>query len=397
VRRRLAIVAMLLIVGASGAAAHDPSAYGGLFRSRDLGGTWLNADVGLFLNAALTVAVDPRDPNHLLLGTDLGLLRSRNGGRSWEPEAQGVIVGGVFAAVFAPDGRSAICVAPGGVFRLGSEGWRRARAPGGAAPARAVTFAGADRVYLLGRGGLFVSRDGGRTFGRTAEALPAEAEITALAVLPRRPVEGLLAVVAGRLMASEDGGDHWSGRDAGLARAAVDTVVIDPVVPGRVWVASADRLYVSDDAGASWRTVGGPLPEPGTNVRGVAADPETRILVVTTHRGLYRSEDGGRSWALKEGGLPVHLEAGPLVRAPGDPRILYVVFSLVPYLEAWRTAVEGGNLLARTDPVSLAGGLAFVLLLLIGGGLLARWLDRRRGGGARTVTPVSGGALRHDL
>ena len=46
----------------AGASAHDPSAYGGLFRSRDLGGIWLNADVGLFLNAALTVAVDPRDP-----------------------------------------------------------------------------------------------------------------------------------------------------------------------------------------------------------------------------------------------------------------------------------------------------------------------------------------------
>ena len=45
--------------------AHDPSAYGGLFRSRDLGKTWLNADVGLFLNAALAVAVDPSDPNHL--------------------------------------------------------------------------------------------------------------------------------------------------------------------------------------------------------------------------------------------------------------------------------------------------------------------------------------------
>src|SRR3712207_5655397 len=136
---------VLLLVGAGGAQAHDPSAYGGLFRSRDLGGTWLHADVGLFLNAALTVAVDPRDSNHLLMGTDLGLLRSRNGGRSWEPEAQGLIVGGVFAAAFAPDGRTAICAAPGGVFHLGSDGWRRARAPDGAAPARAVIFAAAAR------------------------------------------------------------------------------------------------------------------------------------------------------------------------------------------------------------------------------------------------------------
>ncbi len=391
-RRRLVLALVLLLTVGGGAGAHDPSAYGGLFRSRDLGGTWLNADVGLFLNAALTVAVDPRDPNHLLMGTDLGLMRSRNGGRRWEPEAQAAILGAVFAVAFAPDGRSAVCAAPSGVFRLDERGgWSRARAPGGAVPARAVAFGAADRVYLLGRDGLFVSVDGGESFRRGAEALPAEAEITALALSPGPSGEVLFAVVADRLMASEDGGDGWSVRDAGLGRAPVDTVAADPGSPGRVWAASADRLYVSDDVGASWRAVGGPLPEPGTNVRGVAADPEADTLVVTTHRGMYRSEDGGRGWALREGNLPVHLEAGSLVRVPGDPRTLYAAFSLVPYPEVWRTAVEGGNLLARTDPVSLAGGFAFLLLVMIGGGLLARWLDRRRAGAAGTAAPTTGG------
>ena len=57
--------------------AHDPSSYGGVFRSRNLGGTWLNADVGLFLNATLTVAADPRDASRLLVPTDLGLPQPR--------------------------------------------------------------------------------------------------------------------------------------------------------------------------------------------------------------------------------------------------------------------------------------------------------------------------------
>ena len=108
-------------------------------------------------------------------------------------------------------------------------------------------------------------------------------------------------------------------------------------------------------------------------------------LVVTTHRGMYRSEDGGHSWTFKEGNLPVHLESGPLVRDPSDARTLYAVYSLMPYAEVWRTALEGGNLLARVDPVSLAGGLAFVLLLMIGGGLLARWLA-----GLRAARSTSG-------
>src|SRR6202040_3032850 len=94
---------------AGSASPHDASSYGGVFRSRDLGAAWLNADVGLFLNAALVIAVDPRDSSHLLVGTDLGILSSNNGGRSWVPEARDVIIGAVFALVFSPDGELAIC------------------------------------------------------------------------------------------------------------------------------------------------------------------------------------------------------------------------------------------------------------------------------------------------
>ena len=41
-------------------------------------------------------------------------------------------------------------------------------------------------------------------------------------------------------------------------------------------------------------------------------------------------------------------------------------------------AVDGSNLLARIEPVSLAGALSFCVLVLIGGGLAARYLSRRR-------------------
>src|SRR5690242_20185238 len=101
-----------------GASAHDASSYGGVFRSRNLGGTWLSADVGLFLNAALIVAINPTNASHLLAGTDLGLLGSRNAGLSWAPEADDQIFGAVFAITFFDDGKGAICAAQSGVFRF---------------------------------------------------------------------------------------------------------------------------------------------------------------------------------------------------------------------------------------------------------------------------------------
>jgi len=48
----------------------------------------------------------------------------------------------------------------------------------------------------------------------------------------------------------------------------------------------------------------------------------------------------------------------------------------------WRSAVEGRNLLSRLDPVSLAGGFAFIALLVISGVLLVGWLERQRSAAA---------------
>jgi hypothetical protein len=100
--------------------------------------------------------------------------------------------------------------------------------------------------------------------------------------------------------------------------------------------------------------------------------------VLTTHRGLWRSADGGRSWRLMEENLPVHLEAGPLVRDPTNSAALYAGFSLLPYSELWARDLKGKPLLHRVDALSLAGGTAFLLVLALLGGLAVRWLAHAR-------------------
>jgi photosystem II stability/assembly factor-like uncharacterized protein len=236
------------------------------------------------------------------------------------------------------------------------------------------------RVYLLGRSRLFMSDDGGRTYDPSPTDLPEQAEMTAL-VAATKPSEALLAVVDGEIAVSRDDGLHWRRHAVAPPPARADMVSLDPYSPTRAWAAAADRIYRSDDLGLTWQAFGGLLPEPQTIVRGIAANENATAIVVTTHRGMYRSEDGAQTWALKEGNLPIHLESGPLTRDPSDARVLYAVYSLLPYGEVWRTAIEGGNLLAHLDPVSIAGGVAFVLLLLGGGIFLALWLVRLRGAG----------------
>jgi photosystem II stability/assembly factor-like uncharacterized protein len=370
----LVCVASLL---ASSASAHDASSYGGVFRSRDLGAAWLNADVGLFLNAALVVAVDPRDSSHLLVGTDLGILSSRNGGRSWVAEARDLIIGAVFAVAFSPDGELAVCAAASGVFRRDQDGWVRAEAPGSAIPARALVAGAANhRFYLLGRRELLASEDGGRTYA-VVPGLAVDSEMTALASIPGS-ADILAAVIDGRAMISHDEGRTWRNAGFGRADAPVDTIATDARRPQRIWAAADGRIVVSDDLGSGWRSIGRSLPEARARVRGIAASADATTLVISSDRGIYRSDDGGETWVPKEDNLPIHIEAGPLARDPNDATVVYAVFSLMPYAEVWRMALEGGNLLARIEPISLVGGFSFCILVLIGGGLAALHLSRRR-------------------
>jgi photosystem II stability/assembly factor-like uncharacterized protein len=370
-------LACVVCLMADSTSAHDASSYGGVYRSRDLGAAWLNADVGLFLNAPLVVAVDPRDSSHLLVGTDLGIVSSRNGGRSWVAEARNVIFGAVFAVAFSPDGELAMCVAASGVFRQDRDGWLRAEAPESAIPGRALVAGPANnRFYLLGRNELFVSEDRGRTYS-VVPGLPQMSEITALAVIPGS-ADVLAAVTDGRAMISQDGGRTW--RNAGLdgPGASVDTIATDATQPRRIWAAAGGRIVVSDDLGSSWHSVGRSLPEAKARVRGIVASADATTLMVSSDRGIYRSEDGGESWAPKEDNLPIHIEAGLLARDPNDASVVYAIFSLMPYAEVWRIAIERRNVLTRAEPISLAGGLSFCLLVLIGGGLAAWYLLRLR-------------------
>src|SRR5215475_9092334 len=239
-RMTLWLVCVMSLLAGS-ASAHDASSYGGVFRSRDLGGAWLNADVGLFLNAALVIAVDPRDSSHLLVGTDLGILSSHNGGRSWTPEARDVIIGAVFALAFSPDGELAVCAAASGGFRGDQDGWLRAEVPGSAIPARALVAGPANhRFYLLGRRDLFASEDSGRTYA----AVPGLADITEMTALVAIPgaANVLAAVIDGRAMISHDGGHTWRNAGFGGADAPVDLITIDAGRPQRIWAAAGSRI-----------------------------------------------------------------------------------------------------------------------------------------------------------
>jgi len=374
--RLLLAAAFFALLWSAEAHAHDPSAWGGVFRSRDDGARWLPVNEGRFIGGALGLAISPIDAHHLLLGTDSGLLRSRNGGRDWVVEAPNVLIGGVFATAFDADGVRALASTALGVFRS-EDGitWRRTSLAKDALPARAIVRgATPGRAHLAGTNGVWRSEDWGASWTSDRDGL-AEGPVGIVIALPG-PSGVLYAIAGRRLWMRSDDAPSWKASDAGMAEGRVDAVAVDAGDPARLWAVAGDQLYLSEDCARTWRPFGRPFPVSNTRVRGIAVTGAAVAISLTSDRGLLRSADHGRTWALQEGMLPVHLEAGPLVRDPTDPVTLYAGFALTPYDEMWRLAVEGGTSLGRLDALSLAGGVAFLAVMALAAAAALRWLGR---------------------
>jgi len=367
-----AALALAVVLWSSVVSAHDASSWGGLFRSLDHGATWFLASPGAYPTAAIALAVSPTDGNHLLLATDTGLLRSRNGGRDWSREASNVLTGAVFAATFAGDGRRALISTGTGIFRSDADNdWRPMRPPRGAVPARAIARGAAKgRAYLAGWTGFARTDDWGDSWSTAADGLP-DSPVTSVLVSPGLP-DALHVVVHEQIWSSHDGAQTWVKQRVGTD--GVDALGDDAGIATRLWAARGNRLLRSDDGGTSWRATGGLLPEANTSVRAIGASGD--VVVVTTDRGIFRTSDGGERWVPVVDNLPAHLEAGPLVRDPSEPARLYAGFAVTPYPELWRRAVDGVVAWQRIDLSSLLGAVALLTLLGAAGFAALRRLRR---------------------
>ena len=345
--------------------AHDADSYGGLYRSRDAGATWLPADAGLYINASNAVAISAADSNHLLYGTDTQLLRSNNGGRDWHEQA--LVTGPVFCAAFDRDGHGAFAANPNGLFRSDDGvNWRMIEVSSMAIPIAQIVV-GRTHVYLAGNDGLYIGNASGQDWRGPANGLPEEA-ISALLLTEGNTQASIHAVLAGRIWRSTDGGATWQQAAGDWRDQRVDTITTDPDDQRRLWAAGASRLFRSDDAGETWLPHGKPLPDPNIFIRGIAVAVTGSVIVLTTHRGVMRSADSGASWEKIESALPLHLEASPLAQDATNPSIVYAGFSLHPYSEAWRAAQEAAQQLrqARSRNRNSVFALAIGGVLLIG-------------------------------
>jgi photosystem II stability/assembly factor-like uncharacterized protein len=256
-------------------------------------------------SGAQCLAVDPRDPDVIYVGCrGGGLMRSTDGGRSWQqpdlPEAD------VFSV--------AVSAADGAVYA-------------GTEPSR-----------------LFRSRDGGESFeeltalqeisSRDEWSFPPRpwtSHVRSVAPDPYRADRVLVGIELGGLMYTEDDGATFSDHRPGAQRD-VHTLAWHPTAQGRAYEAAGGGAAWSRDGGRTWEAaddgrdrnyVWALAPDPADADRwliSAAAGPRRAHGDDPADAAIYRWSGDG-PWEELASGLPVPLDSMPYALSAAGPDV----------------------------------------------------------------------------
>lgn len=246
------------------------------------------------------LAFSPEDANVLFFGHHNGIMRTNDGGRTWQPLVDRRNFDAMNLAI-SPTNPRQVYLAGHDIFQVSTDGgssWQPVQhnLPGTDIHGFAMSQDDSNRLYAFVVGfGLFRSQDGGRTWQSTGGQLPGD--LTALAAAGGGTETLYAGSMSSGMLKSTDGGGIWAPAAVGLGLARVLTVGVDPVVHQTVYAGGEGGLYKSKDGGASWKK----LPFPGTSVVALAVSPaKPNVVVAIWDQGreglVFRSEDGGATW-----------------------------------------------------------------------------------------------------
>jgi photosystem II stability/assembly factor-like uncharacterized protein len=231
-----------------------------------------SVETGLEGRGARCLALDPRDPDTLYVGTsDEGIFKSVDGGATWEnlsgiehPRVTAVAVSPTDGAVYAGTEPSALFVS-----RDGGTSWRELEGMGNlpSAPTwsfpprpwtshvRAIALSYADpNLIVVGieLGGVLRSADGGETWQDQRPG--AQPDCHSLFAHPGAP-ELLYEAGGGGFAQSTDFGDSWDGADGGMDLHYVWGLAVDTEDPSLVYTSAASGPYQAHGRGSSNATI----------------------------------------------------------------------------------------------------------------------------------------------
>jgi len=279
------------------------------------------------------LAVDPTDPQHLLLGTiDGQIYQSMDGARTWARlvnfNRPSIYIDHI---IIDPRDSKTVYVAahkhkePGGFFKTtdGGETWREATELKTEALHSLAQSPSDPNILIVGSNrGVYRSTDSGETWTQLPTSpYPDIRNVESIAVDPRDP----RAIYVGTWhlpWKTEDGGQTWKSIKTGMIDDSdVFAIEIDETRPNHVIASACSGIYESQNAGANWRKVQG-IPSQSRRTRDIMQHPAVPSTIFAgTTEGFWRSTNGGDSWMLTTSRT---LEINAIAVHRKDPQTVYI-------------------------------------------------------------------------
>jgi photosystem II stability/assembly factor-like uncharacterized protein len=288
----------------------------GVWHSPDAGKSWLRHRKPFPLNSRIqALAVLPGEPHGLLAAGDTGVFRSRDGGASWSRMGAAGDLPTVWSLAVDPSDPQTVFAGtrPTAIYRSrdGGASWKRLDV--GAATECSIGTAFVTRVLVdrdrtvwagVEIDGVFRSEDGGDTWTKVVNGLY-DLDVHDIALAPSNPPR-VYTSTNGELFWSDDRGETWTpiGVKTRWPLPYARGIAVKPDEPhvlfagcGQTTTGETGGVLRSNDGGQSWRSL--PLPSrPNATMWGLATHPAdaARIVAFSLFGEVYVSEDAGESW-----------------------------------------------------------------------------------------------------
>ena len=341
----------------------------GVYRSRDAGKTWerISPEGHEEIRNLDSVAIDPRNPDIIYVGTFHLPWKTVDGGRRWLPIHAGMIddsdVMSILIDRLSP--HRIYASACSGIYRSENAGMLWKKIQGIPFSARRTQVIRQDpkhpaTVYAGTTEGLWKTTNAGASWQRVT---PTDWVINALAIPAEMPNRVVIGTEKLGVLVSDDGGLRFRVANDGFFHRQIVALALDRERPGRVLAVltnAPEPVLATDDGGQNWAPLGPGLKTEG--LRRVYASPDGWWAALE-RGGLMRYDETKRAWVRagmvigEAARRPSRRSARPEkagrralgTPAPKGPRPLeHLVNDMAFSRESWFAATEDG-LLASTD------------------------------------------------
>ena len=285
--------------------------FAGVHKSVDGGLTWSSINEGIVARSgqsgdhipAFSVTIDPNNPDVVWVGmqNSTDVYRSADGGARWERRRDGIVEKNnltVRGITVQPGNSNVVYIA-------------------GEIPVQDSTGAFQQgKSFGLTRGVVYKSNDGGQTWAavwrgdnlaryiiidpKNVNTVYVSTGIFDREAANSRPEFNEPGGVG--ILKSTNGGATWTTINNGLDSLIIGSLVMHPTDPMRLLAATGDHLYsrqggifLTTDAGASWKYVGGVGKAMMASVEFSTNNPS--IAYASSPSSFFRSDDGGQNWS----------------------------------------------------------------------------------------------------